>query len=102
MVNTARDGDAQSDPRVAEIIDIMAKETAVDRVKLTPETTIVSLGIASLDMVQAIFALETRFDVEIPVIANEAGGEFSTVGELVRHVIATIDAKGAGISKAFG
>ncbi|MBV9522894.1 MAG: acyl carrier protein [Alphaproteobacteria bacterium] len=79
------------DPRAARILDIVAKETLVDRSKLVPEATIDSLGIASLDIIQTIFALETEFDIEIPVAGERAGAEFSTVKELVDHVIAELD-----------
>ena len=84
-------GWASDDPRVAEILDIVAKETGVDRDRLTPGAAIAALDIASLDMVQAIFAIESRFHVEIPVISERSGSEFETVGELVSHVLATID-----------
>ena len=84
-------GWASDDPRVVDILDIVAKETGVERVRLAPSVTIAALDIASLDMVQAIFALESRFHVEIPVISERSGAEFETVGELVYHVLATID-----------
>jgi acyl carrier protein len=80
-----------TDPRVDEILAIVARETEIDRDRLRPEATIEELGIPSLDMVQAMFALETHFNIEIPVVAQESGTEFRTVGELVAHVLATID-----------
>ena len=80
------------DPRAGEILDIVAAETGVPKEKLTPGASIEALGIPSLDLVQTVFALETRFDIEIPVVADRSGaGEFETVGALVSHVIATID-----------
>ena len=80
------------DPRANEILDIVAAETGVPREKLTPDAGIEALGIPSLDLVQTVFALETRFDIEIPVVADRSGpGEFETVGALVSHVLATID-----------
>lgn len=80
------------DPRAGEILDIVAAETGVPKDKLTPDASIEALGIPSLDLVQTVFALETRFDIEIPVVADRSGaGEFETVGALVSHVIATID-----------
>lgn len=81
-----------ADPRVADILAIFAKETAVDPSRLTPDATLASLDVASLDMVQAIFALETKFNIEIPVAADQGNGEFETVGALVAHVLKTIDA----------
>ena len=84
-----------NNPRVERILDILAKETFVDRAKLVPEATIEELGIASLDVIQAIFALETEFDVEIPVTGDSAGGvEFSTVQDLVDHVVNVIEQSG--------
>jgi acyl carrier protein len=80
-----------TDPRVGEILAIVARETAVDQAALRPEATIQELGIASIDMAQTLFALESHFDVEIPVVADSAGAEFPTVADLVSHVIATLD-----------
>ncbi len=77
--------------RTALILDIVAKETGVDRDRLLPDVRIEALEIPSLDMVQAIFELESRFDIQIPVIAERSGAEFETVGDLVHHVLTTID-----------
>ncbi len=81
-----------TDPRTAEILDIVAKETQIDRARLTPDASIEALGIPSLDMVQVIFEIEARYDVEIPVAPERAGSEFSTIGDLVAHALRTIDA----------
>ena len=93
VTTAGADDGAKGDPRVGEILDIVAKETAIPRERLTPETKVADLNIASLDMVQAIFALESRFDVEVPVASSNEGGEFETVGDLVQHVLAAINAK---------
>ncbi len=90
MTQWANDG-FETDPRVTQILDIFAKETATERVLLRPEATIEDLGIASLDLTLAVFQLESVFDIEIPVIAARPGTEFGTVGELVGHVIAVMD-----------
>ncbi len=82
--------------RTVVILDIIAKETGVDRALLVPEARIEALEIQSLDMVQAIFELETRFDIQIPVLAEQGGGEFETVGALVRHVLRTIERTAPG------
>lgn len=80
-----------ADPRVDEILRIVAKETGVDRARLVPDAALSDIGIPSLDLVQAIFAIESHFDVEVPVVQDRAGAEFSTVGQLVGHVIAALD-----------
>ncbi len=80
-----------TDPRSDEILAIVAAETGVARDRLTPDAELATLGIPSLDMVQAIFAIEERFQIDIPVISNRTGAEFTTVGELVTHVLHTLD-----------
>jgi acyl carrier protein len=80
-----------TDPRVEKILEIVAKETAVDRAALRLDATIEELGISSLDMTQAVFEIESVFDVEIPVLAAGPGTEFATVGDLVGHVLAVLD-----------
>ena len=90
------------DPRSAEILDIIAKETGVDRARLSPDAVISDLDIASLDLVQAIFALESRYGVEIPVVSERAGAEFATVGDLVHHVLRTIQASEGGAGAGVG
>ena len=85
------DGNFDSDPRVVEILAIFAKEAAVDRAKLKRDANIEELGIDSLDLTMTVFQLETVFDVNIPAIADQAGAEFATVGDLVQHVITAID-----------
>ena len=79
------------DPRANDILDIVAKETAVDRARLVPDAQISDLGIPSLDLVQAIFAIEEKYKVDIPVNAERSGAEFLTVHDLVSHVLATLD-----------
>lgn len=79
------------DERANEILDIIAKETGVERNLLVPEATLDELGIPSLDLTQAVFEIETHFDVEIPVVADREGAEFTTIGGLVSHVLRTLD-----------
>ncbi len=81
------------DPRSAEILDIIAKETGVDRDRLSMEAVLSDLDIPSLDLVQAIFAIEERYKVDIPVVSERTGAEFETVGDLVQHVLATLEAE---------
>ena len=78
------------DPRADEILDIVATETAVDRSRLLPDALLSDLNIPSIDLVQAIFAIEERFKVDVPVISERTGAEFQTVGDLVSHVLATL------------
>jgi len=81
-----------NDPRSDEILDIIAKETGVERGRLTPNALLSDLEIPSLDLVQTIFAIEERYKVDIPVVSERTGAEFQTVGDLVQHVLATLEA----------
>ncbi len=79
------------DPRIGDILDIVARETRIDRTRLDLAASIEDLGIPSLDLVQIIFEIESRYDVEIPVVAERSGGEFATLGDLVAHALTAID-----------
>lgn len=91
--NTVAAGDEAllNDPRCGEILDIVAKETGVPRDRLTTDADIAELGIASLDLAETMFAIESKYDVEIPVVSERTGAEFTTVGQLLTHVLRTID-----------
>lgn len=83
------------DPRTEEILTILSAETKIPRDRLVESAPLDTLGIASLDLVQAIYGIETHYGIELPVAENRAGTEFVTVGDLVTHVLATIDQKDA-------
>jgi len=73
------------DPAVAEIVDFISGEVGVDSNLLTPETPVSELGISSLDLIETIFKLESRFGIEIPNDGPLSGNDV-TVGTLVQHV----------------
>ena len=72
----------------AQIVAILAKETGIEPERLAPDATIRDLGIQSIDMVQAIFAIETRFDIEIPPGLESEG---ATVEDFIHHILLRID-----------
>ena len=76
--------------RTALILDIVAKETGVARDRLQLDQKLAELEVASLDMVQAVFELENRFSVQVPVAVGPDGAEFETVGDLVNQVLGAI------------
>ena len=84
-----------SESRIDTILAIVSNETEIARSRLTMDARIADLEISSLDMVQAIFELEAKFGIEIPVLSDRGGAEFDTVGDLVRHVVAAIDTAAA-------
>jgi acyl carrier protein len=53
-----------------EIIEVIASEGMVDRSKVTPDATIESLDLKSVDIVMILTALEEKFNVYIPMDGN--------------------------------
>lgn len=74
------------------VLDVMAEKGRVPRDRLTPDARLEELGIASLDTIEIVFALEETFDIDIPFNAKDARSEFATVGEVVRAVEAVLAA----------
>ena len=55
---------------VNEIIEVVAAEGMIDRSKVTPDATIESLDLKSVDIVMILTALEEKFNVYIPMDGN--------------------------------
>lgn len=47
------------------ILDLVAEEAPVAREDLKPEATLDALGVASLDVISVLFAIEDRFGVVV-------------------------------------
>jgi len=52
---------------VDEIMEVIASEGMIDRATVTPEATIESLDLKSVDIVMILTALEEKFNVYIPM-----------------------------------
>ena len=73
---------------------IIAKSLNIPVERLTPDTRLDELGAESLDVIEIVFGLEEKFDITVPLKADEAtrlaasgkGGTqempFSTVGDV--------------------
>ena len=55
----------------AKVIDIIAEQAILEPSDVTLESTLESLGIDSLGLVESIFAIEEAFDIQIPFNAND-------------------------------
>jgi len=67
------------------ILDVLAKETGIDRSGLRLDATFAELDIGSLDFVSALFMLEDKFDI---TIEPDSLGPTSTINDLVALVTA--------------
>ena len=74
---------------VNEIIDVVAAEGMIDRSKVTPDATIESLDLKSVDIVMILTALEEKFNVYIPMdgTLQEAKDVKSLINALVDLII---------------
>jgi acyl carrier protein len=80
------------DPRTAAVLDIIAENSGIDRARLMPNVTLDELGITSLKLIEAVFEIETHYDIEISTDGILMTPEV-TVGELLQRVFDTIDGK---------
>lgn len=68
------------------VIAIIAEQAVLDPGDITPESTLESLGIDSLGLVEAIFAIEEAFDISVPFNANspsESEFDISSVDAMI-------------------
>ncbi len=77
----------------SEVIAIIASKVRGDHPTIEKSDRLEDLGLESLDAVEMIFALEEKFDVQIPFNANNARTEFDTVGEVISAVERLVDDK---------
>lgn len=81
-----------------QVIAIIAEQAVLDISDVTEASDLESLGIDSLGLVEAIFALEETFDISVPFNADKATPsdfDLSTVASIVAGVEALIAAKTA-------
>lgn len=71
------------------ILDIVARGGRVDRAKLTPDATLESLGIASIDIIDILMMLEEELDVYVPVDGDWS--KVGNIGELVATLAKRVD-----------
>jgi acyl carrier protein len=70
-----------------DVMAIIKKKIRVDRSEIAMTDRLQDLGLESLDALELVFDIEEKFDVEIPVNANDANiGGFETVADVVREV----------------
>ena len=79
------------------ITDIISRATLVPQNRLTPEARPEDLGIDSLGLVEAIFALEEALDIKVPFNAHQTtlGFDTSSIGSITAGVQALVSARRA-------
>ncbi|MFQ8431757.1 acyl carrier protein [Amaricoccus sp. W119] len=78
-----------------KVISILAEQAVLEPGEVRMDATLADLGIDSLGLVEAVFAIEETFDIQVPFNANDPkASEFdiSSVETMVRAVEKLIDA----------
>ena len=73
----------------SKVIEIIADQAIVEPSDLSDESTLESLGIDSLGLVESIFAIEEAFNIQIPFNANqpnESSFDISSVATIVQGI----------------
>ena len=73
----------------AKVIDIIAEQAILEPGDVTLDSTLESLGIDSMGLVESIFAIEEAFDIQIPFNANDpSDGDFniSSVASIISGI----------------
>lgn len=71
------------------VVTILAEQAVLEPADVRPSATLSQLGIDSLGLVEAVFAIEEAFDIQVPFNANEpqqSEFDISTVDTMVRAV----------------
>ncbi len=72
-----------------QVIAIIAEQAMLDVADVTLDATLDDLGVDSLGLVEAVFAIEETFDVQVPFNANEPGNsgfDISSVKSMIDAV----------------
>jgi acyl carrier protein len=88
-----------------QVKNVMAKELKLPVEELTDDRLLADVGAESLDVIEIIFALEEKFNIDISLKMNQGGSagkraetdlsNFATVGDVCRSVQALVNAKAA-------
>ena len=72
-----------------KVIEIIAEQAVLEVSDVDMESTLESLGIDSLGLVESIFAIEEAFDIQVPFNANdpqESDFDVSSVAAIVAGI----------------
>ncbi len=70
------------------VIRIIAEQAVLDVADVKDDSTLDSLGIDSLGLVESIFAIEEAFDVSVPFNANNPGTSGFDISSVAAIVVA--------------
>ena len=107
MNRESRDAEGRTEGQMSEtvmdsvedkVIAIIAEQAVLEPSEVRLDATLEDLGIDSLGLVEAVFAIEETFDVQVPFNANDpAASEFdiTNVRSMIEAVRSLVDARDA-------
>jgi acyl carrier protein len=72
-----------------QVVAIIAEQAVLDPEDISMDSTLESLGIDSLGLVESIFAIEEAFDINVPFNANnpaESDFDISSVATIIAGI----------------
>jgi acyl carrier protein len=81
-----------------DVFELIATQAKVDPATLARDTKLADLNLQSIDVVELVFAIEEKFDIEVPYGAggqDAAGISFQTAGDVVDAVARLVAARNA-------
>ncbi|MCA8870133.1 MAG: acyl carrier protein [Rhodobacteraceae bacterium] len=79
-----------------KVLEIIARQAMLEVDDISSETTLTDIGIDSLGLVEAVFAIEEHFDISIPFNANQpdaTGFDTTSISAMIATIEALIAAK---------
>ena len=70
----------------ADIVALIRKRLPAGKSTLNMADRLMDLGIDSFGVVELIFDLEEKYNIQIPYNANDTKPEFETIGEVVNEI----------------
>jgi acyl carrier protein len=89
MIDGGRMSDAVQDTVRDRVVAILAEQAVLEPGDISMDSTLEDLGIDSLGLVEAIFAIEEAFEIQVPFNANEPSAsdfDIGTVASMVQAV----------------
>lgn len=79
-----------------QVIAIIAEQAVLEPSEVSIDATLEDMGIDSLGLVEAVFAIEETFDVQVPFNANDPADskfDISNVASMIKAVESLVAAK---------
>lgn len=79
-----------------KVVAIIAEQAFLEPGDVKPGATLEDLGVDSMGLVEAVFAIEETFEIQVPFNANEPGEsdfDITTVDAIVKGVEDLVQAK---------